>query len=96
MVELGDWVQWEFQHEDDESPLSSENCDEVVPSPPAGMRREAGLALSGVKGGGLKGAKTAAAAAGGRHSGGDDGEVRQAPGNGSLIGVLLLLLFLTD
>lgn len=52
VVDLGEWVPWEFQSEDQESPSNSESCDEVVPNPPP---CEAGAALSGMKGGGLNG-----------------------------------------
>lgn len=34
IVELGDWVPWEFQSEDQEAPSKSEKPDEIVPSPP--------------------------------------------------------------
>lgn len=54
VVELGDWVPWEFQHENDEAPLPFDDSDEVVPSPPAGMTSRA-ASLSHVKGGGLAG-----------------------------------------
>lgn len=35
---MGDWVPWEFQHEDHEAPSNSENCNEVVSSPPTVKR----------------------------------------------------------
>lgn len=40
VVELGEWVPWEFQGEDQESPSNSDNCDEVVPNPPPGIKAQ--------------------------------------------------------
>eukprot|EP00752_Nemacystus_decipiens_P002167 g2063.t2 len=54
VVHLGEWVPWEFQSEDEESPSDSENSSEVVPNPPPPCKA-AGAALSGMKGGGLSG-----------------------------------------
>lgn len=51
-MELGDWVAWEFQNEDEEAPRSSENSEEVVPHPPIGRISPACL---GLEGGGLEG-----------------------------------------
>ncbi|CAM9196760.1 unnamed protein product [Scytosiphon promiscuus] len=34
VVELGNWVPWEFQSEDQDAPSNSEDPEEVVPSPP--------------------------------------------------------------
>eukprot|EP00903_Cladosiphon_okamuranus_P011007 g10396.t1 len=60
VVELGDWVTWEFQSEDHEAPSDSENSDEVVPNPPP---FKAGAALSCMTGGGIGGVKGMSAAA---------------------------------
>lgn len=51
-MELGDWVAWEFQNEDEEAPRSSENREEVVPHPPLDRISPACL---GLEGGGLEG-----------------------------------------
>lgn len=48
VVDLGEWVPWEFQSEDHEAPSNSENSNEVVPNPPP--CKAAGAALSGMKG----------------------------------------------
>lgn len=34
VVELGDWVPWEFQSQDEEALSKSEDPEEIVPSPP--------------------------------------------------------------
>ncbi|CAN0319141.1 unnamed protein product [Ectocarpus sp. 12 AP-2014] len=52
VMELGDWVVWEFQHEDEEAPRSSGSSEEVVPHPPFDRISPACLASEG---GGLEG-----------------------------------------
>ncbi|CBJ28476.1 hypothetical protein Esi_0107_0003 [Ectocarpus siliculosus] len=52
VMELGDWVVWEFQNEDEEAPRSSRNSEEVVPYPPLDRIRPVCL---GLEGGGLQG-----------------------------------------
>ncbi|CAM9472237.1 unnamed protein product [Ectocarpus fasciculatus] len=57
VMEVGDWVAWEFQNEDEEAPRSSENREEVVPHPPLDRISPACLGLEGggLEGGGLEG-----------------------------------------
>lgn len=62
VVELGEWVAWEFQSEDEETPSSSEDSEEVVPNPPpapaAGKEEGAAAAAAGgVEEGGKKGSE---------------------------------------
>eukprot|EP00903_Cladosiphon_okamuranus_P021250 g19521.t1 len=56
VLELGDWVLWEFQTEDHEAPSDSENCEEVVPNPPPGVKVEttAPPPSSGAEGGAVE------------------------------------------